>query len=280
MSRLLTPGINLMKKMNFLYKFGLISLAVLVPLMLLSALLVMQTSRDIGTIRAERVGIEHAKVALELRRLGGRYVDLVLAIEQVNKQMSAANDLTPLYRQTRQQIDEAIKAYQAVLEQQPLGEETQSSWTNLLNFWQQSAQIDPKAGVEAPQHLAHAEQKKLLELMQHFILAVSIESGLILDSSPERYLLISHVLNEFTMLAGRLEEARAVGTSIKAQTATTASTLKWLEPIGQKLLDTEEEYHYAVATSIGRTARHRRGIPLCRRHQHRPFSARQGPAGG
>ncbi|MCB1618593.1 MAG: hypothetical protein KDI08_07750, partial [Pseudomonadales bacterium] len=108
MSRLLTPGINLMKKMNFLYKFGLISLAVLVPLMLLSALLVMQTSRDIGTIRAERVGIEHAKVALELRRLGGRYVDLVLAIEQVNKQMSAANDLTPLYRQTRQQIDEAI----------------------------------------------------------------------------------------------------------------------------------------------------------------------------
>jgi len=255
MSRLLTPGINLMKKMNFLYKFGLISLAVLVPLMLLSALLVMQTSRDIGTIRAERVGIEHAKVALELRRLGGRYVDLVLAIEQVNKQMSAANDLTPLYRQTRQQIDEAIKAYQAVLEQHPLGEETQSSWTNLLNFWQQSAQIDPKAGVEVPQHLAHAEQKKLLELMQHFILAVSIESGLILDSSPERYLLISHVLNEFTMLAGRLEEARAVGTSIKAQTATTASTLKWLEPIGQKLLDTEEEYHYAVATSIGRSPR-------------------------
>lgn len=255
MSRLLTPGINLMKKMNFLYKFGLISLAVLVPLTLLCAMLVMQTSRDIGVIRTERVGIEHAKVALELRRLGGRYVDLVLAIEQVNKQMSVANDLTPLYRQTRQQIDEVIKAYQAVLERQPLGEETQSSWSNLLNFWQQSAQIDPKAGQEAPQHLAHAEQRKLLELMQHFMLALSIESGLILDSSPERYLLISHLLNEFPMLAGRLEEARAVGTSIKAQTATTASTLKWLEPIGQKLLDTEDEYRYAVATSIGRSPR-------------------------
>jgi len=80
MSRLLTPGINLMKKMNFLYKFGLISLAVLVPLMLLSALLVMQTSRDIGTIRAERVGIEHAKVALELRRLGGEAEQRVVRV--------------------------------------------------------------------------------------------------------------------------------------------------------------------------------------------------------
>lgn len=255
MNRLMMPAVNLMNRLNFLSKFGLITLVMLLPLAGLCAFVVMNANKEIEVVRSERIGIQHLHSALELRRLAGQYVDLVLAIEQVNKQLSANSNLVPLYQETRQRIDGVIKEYQTLLARLPLGEETQSSWNNLTNFWTQSAQIDPKAGIEAPQHLAQVEQKKLLELTNRFLLALSLDSGLILDSVPERYLLIDEVINKFPGLASKLEEARAIGTSIKAQTATTSSTLKWLEPVGQKLLDADSEYKHAVETGIGRSAR-------------------------
>ncbi|QAU35456.1 methyl-accepting chemotaxis protein [Janthinobacterium sp. 17J80-10] len=73
MSIVLQPAIRLMRRLRLLPKFSLVTLLVLLPLLLVSALLVAELNRSIAFAEKERIGVRHARQAQDLLRFSQQH---------------------------------------------------------------------------------------------------------------------------------------------------------------------------------------------------------------
>jgi len=73
MNIVLQPAIHLMRRLRLLPKFSLVTLLVLVPLLLVSALLIAELNRSIAFAEKERIGVRHARQVEDLLRLSQQH---------------------------------------------------------------------------------------------------------------------------------------------------------------------------------------------------------------
>ncbi|MDO8413758.1 MAG: hypothetical protein Q7S51_08225, partial [Gallionellaceae bacterium] len=208
---LLTPAIALLNQLPYRRKFILISVAIFIPLAVLTYLFVSSLNDSITFNAKERTGIEYIKVARTL---------LLQVQNHLNVSDAALNDVWAGIGLNAQQelVDVALKAVEAV--DQKLGGpdklNTAEKWPPVKEKWQslkdQTLSIKDNLGTHAA----------LLGDITALIAHVGDTSNLILDPDLDTYYLMAQEVLRFPSIMNNLQQARMLGKEVLARKSMTS----------------------------------------------------------
>lgn len=208
---LLAPAIALLNRLPYRLKFILISIAIFIPLAVLTYLFISSLNASITFNAKERTGIEYIKVTRSL---------LLQVQNHLNVSDAALNDVWAGIGLNAQQelVDVAIQAVETV--DQKLGGQdklnTAGKWPPIKERWQslKGQTLSTKDNLEA--HTA------LLGDITALIAHVGDTSNLILDPDLDTYYLMEQEVLRFPSIMNNVQQARMLGKAVLARKSMTS----------------------------------------------------------
>ena len=206
MQYILTPGIMLMNRLRYAYKFGLISLVFLLPIVVLIVLFVNESSDGITFAEKEQKG------AAYLMPLKG-----LVANTQQHRGMMAAllggdASFASKAEEKRKQIEDASKLVDEADSRYGQELDTSTQWKAIKDEWKgllgKVNTLTPKESFAAHTILLG----KLIGLMTQ----ISESSNLMLDPELDTYFIGDMLVNRLPVMSETLGQARALGSGIAA----------------------------------------------------------------
>ncbi|RJG01949.1 methyl-accepting chemotaxis protein [Noviherbaspirillum sedimenti] len=194
------PAIRLMRRLRLLPKFSLVTLLVLVPLLLVSALLIEELNRSIAFAEKERVGVRHARQVEDLLRLSQQHRALRHMVLGGNAAV----------RQQASQAQQAINAGMARLEADAAARAALGTGSSLEGIKRSWALL--QAGLEqAKAKDSNAAHGALIEQLYKLNALIADRSNLTLDPQVNTHYLIVAFIKSFPEVADGVAEISGRG---------------------------------------------------------------------
>ena len=199
------PGVNLLRRMHFPTKLGLIAIIVMIPLLVVAFFLVQRQNADLDFTLTEAQG-------LTLLRPTMRVVTQVQKHRgQTNVLLSGNVAVKADLDKTRQDLAAAITDTQAALKATDLPSVV-PLWTDLL----QRLNALPSATQQAAAPASFALHTDLVRDLRHFVYSVGEFSGLLYEPQASAYLLMDAVVSRTVPLAELIGQLRGAGAGVLA----------------------------------------------------------------
>jgi methyl-accepting chemotaxis protein len=211
MRAILSPGITLMGRLKYVYKFSLISLIFVVPITVLIALLVSEINAGVDFADKEKQGVEY------LLPLKG-----VIAGVQQHRGMMAAllggdASFAGKVESKRKQIEEALAAVDAVDGKHGAELGISAPWRGVRDEW---GGLRGRADGLSPKESFAAHTALIADLIA-LLNTVADASNLTLDPDLDSYYLMDALVNRLPVMSEALGQARALGSGVAARAAIT-----------------------------------------------------------
>ena len=200
-SKLFTPGIWIMRQMHFSIKLRLMALALLAPMLVVLAQLILVQTQDMRHYRAELEGIELVDDASDLiRQLQSHRGQTNMVLSGNSEAQSGRNRTRETLRQTRDALNHKFTS--TGLDQQ--------EWAGLR------ARVDglmsALEGKSAP--ASFALHTALIDDLGRFVYGIGTQSTLLFDSDPATYMLIDMVVSRTIPWTEKLGKLRGLGAGL------------------------------------------------------------------
>ena len=243
MKGFLWPAIMLMDRLPYNYKFSLISVLFLLPIIGLSYLLASQMSTAIMRVEHEIQGVAFIKQSVGVLQSAQEYRDF--------RTLYHTHDVAEI-EQHAQQLAEQLDRQLQRLQQQPLDFDGQGDLAKqlqqLLPIWQRlSQQSVSQLGVVEQYHY-YSELVAELEAILTTTLKVS---HLAIDSTPEVQLLLDLVMTHWLRASNRLSFARSYGMFSLLQGRVSYDMAEQLNLIYDQLTEVHSGLGSALSLTLG-----------------------------
>ena len=203
-SMALIPGIAVLNRLAYPFKFLLVGILMLVPLLIMAALLLAELNRTVENLQDERIGLAYLA---EVR-------PLIEHIPQHRGMSGAFLNGDAAYRRQMESKQSEIDALfdRLALKDRELGEMLQTAHraTALANAWQSLKdrvwQLTPAQSIE--------EHSQLIQQAINLMGYVSDTSGMILDPHLDSYYLIDMLAVQMPVLTEAMGQSRAIGAGV------------------------------------------------------------------
>jgi methyl-accepting chemotaxis protein len=211
MKFLLAPGVALMCRLRYVYKFSLISLIFALPIIALIYLLVTEVNESIAFANKERAGVEY------LQPLRG-----VLESVQQHRGMSAAllggdASFADQLSAKQKQLEDLIAAVDAIGAKQGQEVKTSAQWKGVKDEWHA---LRGKARSLQP-HESFAMHTELIGKLIALMKAIADQSNLTLDPDLDSYYVMDVLVTRLPAWSEALGQARALGSGVAARATAT-----------------------------------------------------------
>lgn len=206
MKQLLAPAINVMERLRFPHKFGLIFTIIMLPLIALSFLLISSINDKVALLENESRGLDYIKV-----------IRLPLEHIQQHRGMTAAyhkgaREFYDKIIEKRQHVDQYIAELEKIDKTLGSDYKTDGLVSDIKSKWEMIKQnsLNQEMQVTVPEHNKLVDI--LLDLMKH----IADHSELSLDPSLDSYYLGTSLVSSLPLLSENMGQARAMASSIAA----------------------------------------------------------------
>ena len=215
MSIFLKPAIKLLNRLTFGWKFSLIGLVLLVPILFICSQLFMQLNQNIQLVEQKRTGIEilqHAKTMLlhvqDHQGKAAQYLSGESSLQSETEAIEAAVDADIAI------LDEMNVKYGAVLG-------TNEMWDKIKRMWG-PLKIE---NINEMMKVNYARYDPLFNDLIAFMGEIGEQYGLMLESDLETFYMMNASVQEMPLLAHSLGQARALGTAIAERKSISSTEL-------------------------------------------------------
>lgn len=233
-SKLLTPAIGLMNRLTYLYKFALINIMFLVPLLWLAYMQLSEISTQHTSTLRQLDGIEALQQSLELTRIGGEIRDLIVV-----------RDTATVLQQDIEALKEAysskLVALQAYTAELGIGEKLAGSFGRLKEISEA-----PLRSSGSDTEGSFASENRLVIESWILVHAISYQTGLYQDSDPNNFILMKTVLDSMESLLEHQGQMRSFSTLTVRSGRMNSSMIEVLSRLMDKLISDQKRLDNAL----------------------------------
>jgi len=209
---LTAPATALMNQMSISKKMLFISIAFLIPLVIIQGLSINQQLVEINVAKKEQLGVRYIT---SLRQLVQHFPE---HRGMTNAYLSGAKQMQSKIMAKRQQISQDISNIDAVNAELGTELKVAAEWQNIKTIWQ-SLKNDAFLG---EQKTIFARHTKLVAQLLDLISNVSDRSGLTMDPELESFYIAASIVNSLPQIVENLGQARgmASGLAVRGRVST------------------------------------------------------------
>ena len=211
MNSVMTPAIGLMNRLKYPYKFGLVSLVFMIPIVVLLYLLITDINAGLEVARNEQAGIEYLKSLRELMADGQKHRGATAG--WLGGDQAFASKMTDLQGAIGKEFaagDEVDKQLGQLLKMS-------ATWKELKDKWQA---IKGKVNEFKPKE-SYDHHTEYITLIKAAMVQVADNSGLTLDPEADSFYVQDAVVARLPQLAESLGQVRALGAGVAARDSAT-----------------------------------------------------------
>jgi methyl-accepting chemotaxis protein len=204
LSYLFKPFMAIMARLSYGRKFVLVSILFALPLAWLLYIWMANNQAELRFLAKERQGAAYIQQIMPLimhmqqhRGLSNGYLN---GNVDAKSEMEAKNS----------QIDASIAAIEQSAQGQALLKPIQAQWDAIIAEWR--SVHDSLEGMKATD--SFARHSKLIDSLEHYIIAVADESGLSLDKELDSYYLMNLMVNQLPLLIENAAVIRGLGNGV------------------------------------------------------------------
>jgi methyl-accepting chemotaxis protein len=199
------PGVNLLRRMHFPTKLGLIGIIVMIPLLVVAFFLVQRQNADLDFTLTEAQGLTMLRPTMKVVTLVQKHRGQTNVLLSGNAAVKADLD------KTRQDLAAAITDTQAALKATDLPN-VAPLWADML----QRLNALPAATQQAAAPASFALHTDLVRDLRHFVYSVGEFSGLLYEPQASAYLLMDAVVSRTVPLSELMGQLRGAGAGVLA----------------------------------------------------------------
>ena len=200
----LNPGAALLRKLRLPAKLLILSLALMIPLLLITVSANLRLSEAIEVTRDEASG------AVWVQRIGELTREVQKHRGQTNMVISGNTGVRDALGQTRQSLVAEVAKLDAVIALRP-DFDLASEWASLKSRIQALPELEQR-----PASQAFAEHTDLIDALRQLIYTTAERSSLLLDPMLTTHFLIDAVVRQTPVWAEKLAQIRGLGASLIA----------------------------------------------------------------
>lgn len=235
----LKPGVNLMNKLNFVWKFSFVSIFLLFPLFVLGIALVNEVQRSIHTIEQEQAGLDVLVSTYPVFFAASSYRDYAI-VQRIDLSEGVAKEI----KQRQEKVSHHLERLKQAIEEKPylnIGTHLQ----NLEASWQALNSNTP--GGQGGPNIQYQYYNTFVDAVDLFIRTVAYESQLVHDPDLSTFFLINLILRELPDVSESMGSARAYGNYALHLPSLDYETYKTLDKIYDSLLKNVDAHNRSLA---------------------------------
>lgn len=244
MKSILLPAIKLMNQLKLVYKFSLISILFLLPIIALGYSLVSQMVADIHQIEQEVEGLDVLETATNLLKESEKYRDF-RAVSKIR----GIPQLDEASLRQRAQVSVLLKELEGLPMSFDLNQDLQGQISVLKTEWEKLIAEDMNQLTMQPQFNYYDEY---VHKVQALVVSIAQVSGLALDSSREVQLLLELSSKNLLTATDVIGYARSLGIFALYETRLDADTSEALNSTFDRLTAIDTAWEAALDVVAGR----------------------------
>ncbi len=235
---LLKPGVQLMNKLNFAWKFSFVSVFLLLPLFVLGFALVHEVQRSINTTIHEQKGLQILEDTFPLFFQASAYRDFVI-IQRIDFSQTVLDEIEQRKVTTTKTLNDLKKTMTV-----STSPHIQKQFEQLSTSWIELNENSP--GMQGGPNIQYQYFNDFVDEVELFTRVIAYESKLVHDPDLTTFFLINLILRELPDVADELGRARAYGAYALHLPTLDYETYKTLDKIYDDLLKNVSAYNNSL----------------------------------